>query len=647
MESSEQLHNLLNRLETAGEKAGTGSFGLDPKRALELLREQGQLGQNAPLYLMRALYEHLDGGAVQWKRSMFGYQLRYPAQQGILAPSTYRTLAEGAFQNLSVRLKFLPGCVQFAGHAGLELFEKALPRLNRYPLEGLGPADRGESSPWLEKTFPEGRLLLYLPYPQSGVEWVIHGVSFMEACSLPLKVLVYDDGLRADLSLSSVPESERKREWNERAQSLLDDYLSSVLEESERIDLDSRFLSDTEHTALRFLPYLQSLPEDHPTRTAAFSKVYFKDVFSQYWSLGELAERGKEEGALLVVPSVPPDCPAEPLGKRPVILWRGDTKLYGESVFGTVQSGAGYLYSLRRGEETHIRAHKGSGVLAERTFELGTLELKSMGRADSRCEIELLGRRRNSETVHLEPPAPSGLRLRWTSPEEVARFQRDDEFQGVFRHQVVLLIEQAFEQLGCTVQWLLDLLEWSFATPLSALHRLREEPLFETLDGRLVSLAEATALHPVPTLEDRSASIPPELPYDTILWWSPLFERWALDCKDVRLELRRAFWRQQGRAKWLERYQPGSPEEHSLFQNCTWTEEKDHWRWARVPEGIAGGRLVIWREGRPLGDKPAHQVEDDLIAVYHDDHFPADDYWSGPDLGALEELLTTYPGCSQ
>lgn len=648
MEPSEELHNLLRCYEEAGEKAGTGSFGLDPKRALELLKEQGQLRGNAPLYLLRALYLHTQGQTIIWRRTLRGYLLSYSQPREALSVSTYRTLAEGAFESLDAKLSFVPEGVLLSACGGLEgrfpsrlkeLFEQSKDRLMHYPITGLWGAERSNEV-WLSGSFPEGELELRLPFRVRSVEWVTTGISFFERCSLWARLTVFDDDLRPDLSLTHIPESDRKALWLSRAEELLHQHLESVLEKAERIELDSRFLADDEHTLLRMLPYLLSLPAHATLRRNAEERVFFQDVFEHHWSVRELLLHEEQEGSLLVVPEVPSERPTEQVGSRPVLLWRGDTKLYGEPLFRKLQSGAGYLYSLRRGEEIRSRFRHRPETLGAVTLSFGELALKPVERPEARLEVELVGERRGSKTVYLDEPAPSGLRLRWRSPREVACWSDARAFQDEFRHGTVRLVNRHFDELEPNADWLLSLLQWSEATTdLSTFERLREAKLFQSVSGEFLSAAEIEAMDEVPVLEDRSATLPIALPYPVVLWWNALFERFGWPTRDVRLELRRALWREQGREKWLLRSEPSTPS----LSGVIWFHTEQPWLWGRVEQGRSGGRLAVWREGRLLGERSVSELPDDLVALYQDDEFPADDYWAGPDPLALRELLARLP----
>lgn len=646
MEPNGEIRALLEVLRAEGEGAEEGSFGLDPKRAVELLREQGHLDRNALLYLLRALYEHVGGETLSWEKTVYGYRISYPAEFGALKQSTYRTLAEGAFESFRARLHFTQDSVSILAGPGFEtpfnrrvkdLIDQSLNRLSRFPVDGLISGSHPEKL-WIRQEYPEGRLELYLPLRRPSLEWVVDGISYFDSGRLPVRQVVFDDGLRSDLSMACLPEGERKKSWRKRAKKALDSYLLGVFEDSGVVELDSRTLSETERSVIALLPYMTSLEVEDEVRQAALNHVAFQDVFGRFWSLRELLARDLSEGALLVVSSMPEDGPVDPSGARPVLLWRGDTKLYGEPIFRRLQSGAGYLYSLSRREEWQKKLGREEGSLGALEFEGGLLELKPMGRPEAKFEIELVGKRRGSEMLHLEEPALLGLRLRWTSRDDIARWSEKVEFQGSFRRTVVKLLDGKYEEMLPEASWISELLSWSWETDsFSELPNLRKAALFESVTGLWWSPEALEPMSTIAVMEDRSASLPKELPYPVVLWWNPLFERFGWKTIDVRLELRRAFWKEQGREKWLQRSEATTPAESELFEGVEWFREDGLWLWGKTTEA-KGGRVVVWREGRLLGERLATKIPQNMIAIYRDDSFPADDYWSGPDPHVFRSL---------
>ena len=644
------LDQMFANLESEGQSAGRGSFGLDPARAIELLRDQGALGKNAPLFLLRAIYLHTGGATVTWKRILFGYNLQWDEALGVVPSDTNRLLAEGAFKAFKIRLQFEPGLVHLhnADHLSApfsvrfeETFGKAQERLIHYPVNGLFPK-QVLAEPFHARTFPEGRLEFFQgPGLQPLLEWIVCGISFQERTTLPVTVKISDDQLVCDLSLSTLPVSERKKVWEERAHQAFQALLSEAIEEVEEILLDLEPLSRSIQTFLTYLPYVVSLEEETPLRREALSRVKFKDVFGQHWSLATLLEIQTRDQKLLTVPSVPNDCPKKPVGDRPVLLWRDETRDFGTPVFRETQSGAGYLYSLRRGE-VHQQNRSLGRVLANVDWEFGTLGLRPMQSTDTRCEVELFGTRRSSETVHLDEPAPRGLRVFWRSNEEVASWTSDESFLRKFREKVVELVDQAFEELEVSPDWIRGLLEWAdTVTCLAQLPNLRRAPLFERVDGSWSSyekLAELGA--PVPVITDFSASIPATLPFSVVLWYHPLLERLALTTKEVGKAVRQAHWQEQGRQKWMQRYESTPLEDSQYLKGREWESLGSHVL-VKQENAKAPSRLIIWREGRPLYDRQVPQVDypSGFLLIYCDDEFPGDAYWAGPDLNALQNVL--------
>ena len=648
--SSPALKLLLSNLESEGQSSGRGSFGLDPTRAIELLREQGALGKNAPLFLLRAIYLHTGGATIKWKKILFGYNLQWDEAMGAVPNDTNRLLAEGAFKAFRIKLQFEPGHVHIhnADHLSApfsvrfdETFGQARERLVHYPVEGLFPK-RAIAEPFHAKTFPEGRLEYFQGVSHvPALDWIVCGISFKERTALPLKVVIFDDQLVCDLSLSTLPVSERKRLWEERAHQEFQALLSETIHGVEEILLDLEPLSKSVQSFLGYLPYVVSLQEESTLRGEALRRVKFKDVFGQHWSLATLLEIQARDQKLLTVPSVPNDCPKKPVGDRPVLLWRDQTKEFGTPLFRETQSGAGYLYSLRRGE-VHQQNRSLGRVLANVDWEFGEIGLRPMQTMETRCEVELFGTRRSSETVHLEEPAPRGLRVFWRSNEEVASWTDDVGFLRRFREKVVELVDRAFEDLDVSPEWLLGLLEWADTiTSFQEFPNLRKAPFFRRVDGRCScyeQLAELGA--PVPVINDLSASIPTTLPFAVVLWHHPLLERLELATKEVGKAVRQAHWQEQGRQKWLERY-PCVPLEESDYLKDRSFQELDGHYLVRLEDTETPSRLVIWREGRPLYDRPIPQVDypRGFLLVYCDNEFPGDAYWAGPDLNALQEVL--------
>ena len=643
MESGESIERFLENLQGEGQEEGSGGFKVDPRRALELLREQGQLGQNALLFLLRYLFELTGGAELELREWPLEYQLRWKTTETHSLEETHRVLAEGALETHGLSLSITENKARLArSFLGSSVTFDSLKdlvgtRLQRYPAPGIfGP--QGTRSPWLLETYPEGRLEL-----EAGggrVEWVHFGISYFESWEVPVRLVVYSDQLRSDLTLTRIVEGEGKSKWLERGRRVLHGYLEEELREFEEIRLDDGFLSSGLEKALGYLSYMVNLPEGETLQRMVLDRVFFRDVFEQYWSLRTLLEVDREGEGILVVPSVPNDSPSDRKGRRPVLLWRGDTKRFGNPLFHRLSSGAGYLYSLRRGEETEMNSPELLGYLE---LEQGVLGLKPLGALEGLCELELVGLRRNSETRYLEPPAPQGLRIRWRSGDELASWSEDGAFQKQLGAGVVELVDRHLEELGeLPENWLMELLRWAEGvSELSSYPKLSARPIFPGLNDARHSAAEFQDCEEVPVLEDRSASLPEALPFPLVLWHDPVLERLGVPLKDVRTELRRSYWQEQGREKWLARYQAQDPRESERFADLSWVELDE--QWLRAEGTGEPGRLVIWREGRPLGQTSCSELEHGCLLLFRDDDFPADDYWSGPAPQALRDLRERLP----
>ena len=107
MESNNELESYLAQAGSEGESLGEGDFTLDPRRALEILREQGSIASHAPLFLLRAIYQHTDGAPVRFTSDLFGTaQLRWPPEFGALPNEAMRVMAEEAFKTNLLALTF-------------------------------------------------------------------------------------------------------------------------------------------------------------------------------------------------------------------------------------------------------------------------------------------------------------------------------------------------------------------------------------------------------------------------------------------------------------------------------------------------------------------------------------------------------------
>lgn len=654
MESQEDLAHLISSFEAEGSNEGTGSFGLDPHRALDMLAEQGRLGDNAALFLLWALHQHTGGAPLTWKRTVFSHQLMWPEEFGELPKDTYRILAGGAFEANSLKLTFQPGQVtfqsEFFGDPFSVNFDKtfglAEPRLQHYPVKGLFTTTE-TLAPSLTKKLDSGELQFHLAeFHDPQLRWIVHGIEFAEPSPLPLSFTIFDDQLRPDLSLTNIPESERKSCWLEEAERLFREWLYEELLVQDPLLLDSERCPEELPRALHFLPYIVSLPQDSALRKASLDLVRLRDVFGLHWALGDLLQRHDSDGGILVVPSVPTDCPAHSSGKRPVLLWVGDGKRLGQRLFQKISSGAGYLYSLQRGAavKTHKKKHH-DPVLAWIDLDEGRLSLKKPGQRSARCEVELVGERRASEKVYLDEPAPASLRLVWASPDGIPSWKETKDFLRHFQCGVVELVDRELPKLETTPPWRRSLLTWAKDVgSLDPYPNLFKATLFEGVRGVWYSLDQLReafgAKEPIPILQDRSTSLPEELPLPIVLWDHPLLERLQLAVQEVGAQVRQAYWREDGRKKWLKRFQSASPLTLPELQaERRVVLEEGHILATREEDDPSV--LVLWREGRPLGKRPIPSAvwPTGFTVVYLDDEFPADTYWGGPDSKAVQSVF--------
>ena len=655
MEPGKELQDLLRNFEAEGSEAGTGDFTLDPRRALQFLHEQGSVSSNAPLFLLRAIYEHTRGATIQWKRGMLDSSLAWPESLGPLPDSPYKFLARGAFEAASIKLQFLPGKVLLrsanAFSLGLnepfqETFQAAEERLSHYPVQGLYES-RSRPEPWRCLNFPEGCLEFRTqPSERHAIHWVVCGIEFLEKCPYSVDVTITDDLLACDLTLSKIRASQRKKLWLDRMKDSLQSVLEEILFGREQVFLGKQDLDQDLEKALSFLPYIVSLPTENCLRLKALESIHFRDVFETYWSLERLLRAQENHDSLYVVPSVPKDCPEQAAGERPVLLWEGDGKRFGEALFRKVQSGAGYLYSLHRGRSSgELRTQEEEKFLATVEWERGTLGLKALGPLESRCEVKLVGKRRGAETIFLESPAPPRLSLVWRSRDEVASWDEGPGFLAEFRKQVVHVVERGLSELQADPEWLLSLLDWaSEEHELGPLKELDEVAFLPTVEGGLVSpetlRASFASGQAIPVLEERSASLPDTLPFPQILWYHPLLEKLGFKTEEVSSAVRKAYWKEEGRKKWLLRFTPQKVQDWPKFADAQFQDLPGGHLLVQAKEPSQSPQLVIWREGRPLGTRTLSKQDfpEGYWLAYCDDNFPADQYWSGPEPSALDEL---------
>jgi hypothetical protein len=642
VDPNSELENYLAHYHAEGLDQGEGDFTLDPLRALEILSEQGSVASHAPLFLFRAIYRHTGGATVLWKRAFLGgSELVWPSRFGPLPKEAMRILAEGAFEASHVQLRFEPDRVAITSPdlrfptatTFRETFQGAESRLRHYPVDGLfQPPQR--SSPWHRREYPEGSIeLRRTELEPQAIHFVVDGIEFTESSTLPLNVTVFDDGLKCDLSLTRIPDSDRKKEWGHRAEEILLKEVGKVFGRVEAIKLDFDHLSNEMLVALGLLPYLVGLPAEDTLRKQVLRSVMLRDLFGQYWSLESLFESEKDHGSLFVLDSIPRNCPDKPTGQRPVLHWRGDTKLFGEALFDKTKSGAGYIYSLSLGGSST----DGLSALEAVDWEGGHLSLLPLGREESRCEIQLVGKRRGSESIYLDEPAPPGLRLIWRSQDELASWDPSADFMA----QVVAVVDKALARLGVNTDWVRNLLTWTGVNSLEGRSQLNVYRFFETVAGELVSpefLKKTFADQVVPVLEERSASLPSELPFAILLWDHPLLEQLGFPTQEESNTVRKAFWREDGRNRWLAKHKPMVPQEWADTLGIKLKHKAG--QFIAVAKSGRLTQLMIWREGRPLGQifLSEDQFPRGYVLVYVDDEFPADEYWSGPDRDAMSRL---------
>ena len=641
MESNNELESYLAQAGSEGESLGEGDFTLDPRRALEILREQGSIASHAPLFLLRAIYQHTRGAPVRFTSDLFGTaQLRWPSEFGALPNEAMRVMAEGAFKTNQLSLSFKEDRVSIQSRHRIrveieprEIFLKAGPRLQYYPLIGL--IEQVRTPPWRQHRYDEGVLELFLPGEVApSTCFVVDGIQFSEPAILPLGVLIYDDKLKCDLSLSHIPDTDRKREWRVRARALLLRFLRETLLADQPLQLDLDHLSDALQAALTFLPFIQTLSEGDELRQFVDHNVLFRDVFGNYWSIAQIQAMEKKHGSVLVIPAIPRHCPQESTGEQPVLHWRGDTKRYGRLIFHRTRSGAGYLYSMARGEAVD---RDGASFLNVQEWEGGSLGLLPLGDSETRCEVQLVGKRRGSETIYLEEPAPSGLRLLWRSRDELASWDPTPDFL----FQVALVVDGALQDLQVGENWIREFLIWTGVGDLSQTINLASTAFLERVGGGHVSpntVQKIFGEEPVSVLEERSASLPDELPFEMLLWDHPLLGQLGFKTREESSTVRKAYWREDGRKRWLARHAPTTPHAWAEKEGLELESVGEHY--LATLGGDRAARLIIWREGRPLGQTllSEGQFPKGYAVVLVDDEFPGDQYWSGPDREALSRL---------
>lgn len=641
-ESTEPLRDLLSELESSGAKDGTGRFTLDPVAAVERLRAQGRLGKNAPLYLLAALYRRAPQGSVECSKGPWSWRLEGGGPAASASLSVDEELAVHSFAAHQVDLRWegraavlRPRGVLPRAHEVLEpLFREQASRLVHFPWAG---ATRG---PFLTSpTWTEAELgFLEAPGDRGHFLHRVSGVLFPRPWGLPVDAVDCDDQARPDLSWSVIPDQERVAARMARAEERFLEGLEESLLRSGPQELTGEPFPDPP-LFLRFLGYLLQQSRRPELARQAADQVTVIDVTGGRWPLSRLLEVVDAQGRLFTVPVATTF--HGPLAPLPVVPWGGLLERALQGRCPVRQPGEGYLFSLRVNQRERSRhSPLGESALAVQDFPSGRLSLLPWGETDRVAELEVIGRRRARETQFLSWEAPQGLRLVWeSSPEGGTEFHLEDGLAQVQR-ALPALLEQALPEPPDWSLWrprLLEALSWSPQAPAEAVTgcpRLADAPLFAALDGRYFSLRQVAARQRLEVVADRSTSLPKRLPEGPVFWWHPLLGRLGLPWQDVGQSLRRTAWQEEGRERWLAAHAPGEPPcpEGAWRQGAHWV--------ASVP-GARDTEVLFWREGRPFGRVRLgpERCPPGYWIAWVEDALPADDYWSGPDLSALEERL--------
>lgn len=647
------LDGLLRSFETDGESEGEGSFSLDPRRALTMLASQGRLSGTGPLFLLSAIYQHCEGSPLVRRRITGGEEIAWPERYGPLPETVETILANEAFLSRQLKVEYGTNSVKLriadrfklGAHERIaEQFAGVSDRLTYYPWADQKETPQDHAAQELLNAVKArgGRLLLREPRGRATICWVVHGIAYRENWALPVDGAVFDELLRPDLSLSVIPESSRKAEWLEEAEQLL---LKSLRQNLAR---ESEFRLTVAETSpgddpmfLRYLPFVLRQSHDPELASQARAQVKLPDVYGRYWSLGQLEQSYQKHGRLLSVSSIPEELPGKS-ADRPILEWSGQARRLGEQVLPQTYSGAGYLYSLRQNERDKLRVEQ-EATLGSVPLEDGQLSLLAWAEEDRPAEVVMVGKRRAAETFYLDDRAPRGLRLLWDCEREVGEHSPESMFGTELRVKVLELLDQSLAYEALLPERLVVSLLWALApgAPLAPeWQALQGAPLLPDVRGVLLSYRRLRDLEAMdgglPTLEDLSTSLPEELPAETILWWHPLLEHLSFQCREMGREVREAHWKEEGRARWLERFTPTEPSLSGVEQVLELDGHLVGWSGGTTTE------ITLWREGRPLGKRrvgPA-QCPPGYSVVWVDDEFPADRYWGGPDTTALVELYS-------
>lgn len=631
---SDPLRHLLETFQSQGEAVDPGAFTLDPRRATEILRGQGRLGQNAFLYLLTAIHAHTDGAPVSRSlRPARSWRFEWSPAFGSLLDSLELTLAEASFETHGVSLSREPNAVKLRSKKLEGLYAEVADRLRYYPFEDVqGAAEAG--------AFLRTDKLALFPARERAPRFlqVVRGVSYATRWALPIDAVCHDPLGRPDLALSTIPDSARKQAWMEAAEEQFLRALRDSLEGAAPCLLSPDRPSSELPLFATYLSYIVAQTRDPELRRLGTDRVLFPDATERIWTTTELLEIYARQKRLMIVDSRPEGPTVR--SDRPVLLWTGQVEVIGRSLFGNLAFGAGYLYSLAVNElEKQRLAPLGEPRLASLPVPNGTLSLLPWGEPHRTAEVEFLGPRRARETFYLDEQAPHGLRLIWESRESREEELRQLVFEQHLRHVVLELIDASLdgqvpgnETIRASLLWALSLgpLDWS------RLPRLSTVPLLARADGEFATVAELLSVSgPVAVLADLSSSLPRVLPVRPLLWSDPLLEKLGLETLDVSRQIREAYWQEVGRDRWLAAHPPKAPD---------WPPGARRFGphlVARAANAKAPTEVGFWREGRPFGRRllPPDQCPPGCLVMWVEDDLPGDIYWSGPAAEALAARL--------
>lgn len=629
---SDPLRELLDSYGAEGRSDGVGSFSLDPKRATEMLRDQGRLGQNAFLYLLSAIYSHTQGAPVERLRQGRTWTLRWSDTHGSLPNSLELLVAQASFLAHGATLQRDAHAVTLQSTKLQNLYDSVAARLLYYPFVDHPPqAD-------VDALGRSGDMVL-TPSRERGSRFIqiVRGVAYPTRWSLPVDAVCFDSNVRPDLGLTTIPDSDNKRAMMQAAEQLFLQTLTSSVEPAQPYLLDPDRIPRDAPLFATYLPFAVTQRQDPILKALCAERVLFPDATGSSWTTAELLEIYARDKRMMIVDSRSESTEAN--RDRPVLLWTGQVEEVGRSLFANLAHGAGYLYSLAvNALERERIAPLGETRLASRQVQGGTLSLLPWGDPDRVAEVEYIGPRRARETYYLEPQAPKGLRLIWESTESREDHLRQLDPDHAVRHIILELIDSALDSVPSEA--LKTALTWVLATgPVdwSRIGNLEKARLFDEAGGGKVSVAELRAAEqPIATLSDLSCSLPRALPAPLLLWWDPLLEKLEIPTRDASREVREAHWQEAGRQRWLAAHQPKAPDWPANAQPCG-----PHLV-ALAPDPQSPTEIAFWREGRPFGRRmlPPAQCPPGYLVMWVEDELPGDTYWSGPSSEAVRVRLS-------